>query len=404
MRRMLPRRRPLLVTAVSVFLVAATVALQVPASDASPNAVRDEHSTSPGWLNLIHMNQIQTINTHNSYKRETSLVEQQAHDQIRNSPGNYANNVGYSHASLAAQFEDQNVRGIEIDLYGDPEGGLYAEPLLRRKLGLGPLPDPAWRRPGIKVMHIPDVDYNTTCVLFTECLRQVKEWSDANPTHVPIFIMLELKRSDSFWVQQGGVVAPAWDEAAMVGIDEEIRSVFDDDEMITPDDVRRPGLTLEQSVTRFGWPSLADSRGQVMFFFNNVGSSSPYSEDAPNLEGRAVFVNGAPGQPNAAYRGRDEVDVLLPEIQNLVAQGYLIRTRSDISLSTVRAGDIGRVQQSLDSGAQVISTDFPVVGMAARYGTDFVARIPGNLPARCNPINAPRQCKDHLLEAEVGRR
>lgn len=110
-------------------------------------------------------------------------------------------------------------------------------------------------------------------------------------------------------------------------------------------------------------------------------------------------MNAVPGEPNAAYRGRDEVDVLQPEIQDLVSRGYMVRTRSDISLSTVRAGDVGRVQQSLDSGAQIISTDFPVVGMAARYGTDFVARLPGNVPARCNPVNAPHRCHDSRLEA-----
>lgn len=347
----------------------------------------------------VRMNQIQTVNTHNSYKRETSRAEQDAHDRLRGDPkDNYAVNLGYSHASLGVQFEDQGVRGIELDLYGDPQGGLYAEPLLRKELGLGPLPDPAWRRPGIKVMHMPDVDYNTTCVAFTECLRQVKVWSHAHPTHVPIFIMLELKQSSSIWVQRGGVQAPPWDQQAMLGIDREIRSVFGDGQMVKPDDVRRRGLTLDQSVTRFGWPTLGNSRGEVMFFFNNVGNSSPYSEGAPNLEGRAVFVNARPGEPNAAYRGRDEVDVLLPEIQDLVRRGYLIRTRSDISLSTVRAGDTGRVKLSLDSGAQIISTDFPSPGMSARYGTDFTAHLPHNTPARCNPVNAPKTCQTNQLE------
>jgi Phosphoinositide phospholipase C, Ca2+-dependent len=72
-----------------------------------------------GWLDRVGMNQIQTINTHNSYKRETSLAEQAAHDQIRNDPANnYAVNIGYRHASLPDQLEDQNVRGIELDRTG----------------------------------------------------------------------------------------------------------------------------------------------------------------------------------------------------------------------------------------------------------------------------------------------
>jgi hypothetical protein len=377
-----------------------------PAISAAPDTADAGPVIPSSMLDNVHMNQIQTIDTHNSYKRETSALEQRTHDAIRNNPNNdYAVGLGYSHASLGAQLEDQNVRGLELDLWRDPQGGLYGDPLVRREAGLGPLPDPAWRQPGIKVLHMPDADYATTCVLFTECLRQIERWSSDNPTHVPIFVMLELKTSDSFWVSRGGAVAPTWnDEQAMVGIDAEIRSVFDDNQLIRPDDVRRPGLTLDQSVTRFGWPSLRESRGKVMFFFNNVGSSSPYSQHAPNLEGRVIFPNAVPGQPNGAYRGRDEVDVLQPEIQDLVRRGYVVRTRSDISLTTVREGNLGRVQQSLDSGAQVISTDFPTVGMSARYGTDFVARLPGDVPARCNPVNAPRRCDDSLLEARAAHR
>jgi hypothetical protein len=346
----------------------------------------------------VRMNQIQTINTHNSYKRETSEAEQNAFDALIQRPDNYDNSLAYSHASLTRQFDDQDVRGIELDLFPDPQGGLYAEPLVRRNLGLGPLPDPAWRQPGIKVMHIADADYNTTCVLLTACLREVKRWSDANAGHVPLFVMLELKQSDRNLVALGGVTAPPWDATRLDELDQEILSVFDRDELVTPDDIRRRGLTLDQSVARYGWPTLDRTRGKVMFFFNNLGSTSPYSEGHPNLEDRVGFVNAPPGEPNAAYRGRDEVLQLFDEIQGLVSRNYIVRTRSDLPLSTVRSGDTTLLEAGLASGAQIISTDFPAVGMAARYGSDFVARLPERLPARCNPVNAPPGCRSDRLE------
>jgi hypothetical protein len=346
----------------------------------------------------VHLNEIQTINTHNSYRRETSRAEQDAYDALIGNPGNYERNLAYSHVSFEQQFELQNVRGIEIDLFPDPAGGLYAEPLVRKRLGLGPLPDPAWRTPGIKVLHIVDADYNTNCPLFVSCLRQVKAWSDAHPDHVPIFFMLELKQSSAALVAAGGVQAPPWDAENLNQIDTEIRSVFGPEDLVTPDDVRKPGLTLDQSVTRYGWPLLDESRGKVLFVFNNVGGSSPYTEGHPNLEGRVVFPNAVPGSPNGGYRGRDEVLELFGEIRDLVARNYLIRTRSDISLSTVRAGDTRLLEHSLDSGAQMISTDFPSPGMSARYGTDFVAQLPGGVPVRCNPVNAPPGCRDDHLE------
>nr|WP_202817981.1 phosphatidylinositol-specific phospholipase C1-like protein [Actinopolymorpha cephalotaxi] len=349
--------------------------------------------------NRVNLNEIQTINTHNSYKRETSPAEQAAYDAIVGTPGAYQNGIGYSHASLADQFEQQNVRGIELDLRPDPDGGLYRYPMVRRDAGLGPLTDPAWSEPGIKVFHIADGDYNTTCVRFVSCLRQVKAWSDAHPEHVPITIMLELKGSDRVFAERGGVVVPPWDATALDAMDGEIRSVFGEDDMVTPDDVRRPGMTLNESVTTVGWPTLEQARGQVMFVFNNVGNTSPYTDNGhPNLEGRIAFVNASPGQPNAAYRGRDEVIQLFDEIQDLVRRGYFVRTRSDYSLTTVREEDFSLIEAALPSGAQVISTDFPAVGMAARYDSDYVAQLPGAVPVRCNPVNAPRTCRDSQLE------
>jgi hypothetical protein len=47
----------------------------------------------------------------------------------------------------------------------------------------------------------------------------------------------------------------------------------------------------------------------------------------------------------------------------------------------------------------MISTDFPQIGMTGRYDSDYVARLPHGLPARCNPVNAPRGCVSDRLEA-----
>ena len=45
--------------------------------------------------------------------------------------------------------------------------------------------------------------------------------------------------------------------------------VFDADELITPDTIRHRGLTLEESVLRHGWPSLAQARGKFVFLMDN---------------------------------------------------------------------------------------------------------------------------------------
>ncbi|MEV0283260.1 MULTISPECIES: phosphatidylinositol-specific phospholipase C1-like protein [unclassified Kribbella] len=347
----------------------------------------------------LRLNQLQMIGSHNSYHRELSPAEQKV--QQAQNPGSV--DLWYSHAAIPAQLEDQNIRTLELDLVPDsPEGGLYTYPLIRKLTGQGPLTDPVMAQPGIKVMHIPDFDYNGTCKSLVVCLQQVKAWSDQNPDHAPITISLELKQSDPKVVAAGGVQSPPWDAANLDKIDAEIRSVFGAKEILTPDDVRKPGLTLEQSVLTKGWPKVDSVRGQVLFYFDNGGAGTIrdlYRAGKPNLEGRAVFTRGPEGQPDAAItQVNDPRGANQAEIQRLVSKGYLIRTRSDEPMATIREKDFSRVGIALASGAQVVTTDFPVAGMAARYDSDFVAKLPGDTPVRCNPVSAPQWCRGNVAE------
>lgn len=365
--------------------------------DPAPSSAETATSASFG-LPRVRMNQVQQIGTHNTYHRELSPAEKQV--QQAQDPG--AANLFYSHASIPAQLEDQNVRALELDLFPDPAGGLYTHPLIRKLTGQGPIADPALAQPGIKVMHIADFDYNTTCRTFVSCLQQVKTWSGARPKHTPIVIQLELKQSDPKIVAAGGVQSPPWNATELAGVDREIRSVFDEQHLLTPDDVRRAGLTLEQSVLQRGWPKLDQARGKVLFFFDNGGPGEirdTYRAGAPNLERRAVFTRGPEGEPDAAVTMvNDPRGANTAEIQRLVSKGYLVRTRSDEPLSTVLTNEVSRVGVALASGAQVISTDFPVAGMAARYDSDFVAQLPGDTAVRCNPVVAPSWCRTGFLE------
>jgi hypothetical protein len=354
-----------------------------------------------GGKQSLRMNEIQVIGTHNSYHRELSKAEVAAHDAVYGGAPIYENFLAYSHASLPNQLARQGMRGLELDLFPDPAGGLYANPLLRQRLAAGPLTDPEWYRPGIKVLHTEDLDYNSTCIRLVTCLSLVRTWSRANPAHVPLLILLELKATDPIAGALGGVPVPPWDGAALDNLDAEIRLVFRPGELITPDDVRRRGPTLEQSVLQRGWPSLRSARGRVMFLMDNDPGpiSAAYTAGRPSLQGRVLFTNSRPGRPDAAFVKRNEpTGANLEQIQALVRAGYVVRTRSDEPLITVLSGDQTRLRSALASGAQVVSTDFPEVGMSARYDRDYIAALPEGGPARCNPVIKPPGCRSRNLE------
>ncbi|CAN5796923.1 phosphatidylinositol-specific phospholipase C1-like protein [soil metagenome] len=346
----------------------------------------------------VRLNEIQVVGTHNSYRVEPPEEEKRI---MRSVDPAGAETLEYGHRLLGDQFAGQKVRQIELDIFADPEGGKYANPLIRTFAGLPPYDQPAMDEPGMKVLHIQDIDYHTTCLTLVACLQAVKAWSDANAGHLPLAILIEAK--DDPILPESGIefVEPVpFDTAQYDAVDAEIRSVFSEGELLTPDDVRGDAATLEEAVLTDGWPTLGESRDQVVFFMDQGGTDrEAYLAGHPNLEGRVMFTNAEPGQPDAAFvKVNDPLGAGGERIPQLVVEGYLVRSRADEPTFQARSGDTTMRDAALASGAQFVSTDYPVPGLTERFGTDYFVEIPGGTVARCNPVNAPPGCVDSELE------
>ncbi len=331
------------------------------------------------------MNQIQLIGTHNSYHSGLAPGEMAV---LRKQNPQAAASLDYKHPKIEAQL-DAGVRQLEFDVYGDASGGLFADPLFLRlaaKEGQAdPLP-PGWaeamKRPGFKVMHANDMDFRSNCVTFVDCLQIVRTWSKANPKHLPVYLQIENKEGI---VREGFAKPEPLTKATMDALDAEIRSVFDESEVVKPDDVRGKHATLEEAVLQAGWPSLDWARGKVMFVLDQEKVTPLYTDGHPSLQGRMMFTNGKPGTPDAAFVKMN--NPASPQIMDLVRKGYLVRTMTDDPAS-VRSGDTKRPQIAIASGAQILSTDYPFDWKAA---SGFHVTLPGE-KVRCNPVNAPKAC------------
>lgn len=306
----------------------------------------------------LRLNQVQTLGTHNSY-----------HVQPTVEPWSLIPQWQYSHDPLETQFQSEGVRQIELDVYVDPAGH--------------------------RVLHLPDVDFGTTCQLYVECLRQVKHWSDAHPDHAPLAILTELNDTNY------GFPTPIfpWNGPAMDQLDNEIRSVFSPREVLTPDDVRGDHATLAEAITTDGWPKLNDVRGQVLFLMDNGGSyRDTYTAGHPTLEHRMIFTNSEIGRPDAAFIKLNNPINDAAAIKAAVAAGYVVRTRADADTFEARDNNTAPRDTALAGGAQWVSTDYEVPGRA--YGQPYFVSIPGGTPARCNPINAPPWCTSRQIESQ----
>jgi hypothetical protein len=348
---------------------------------------------------ILHINQIQVIGTHNSYNMGFAPSEAKYFEQ------HYAkayHGLEYHHQTLTQQL-NAGVRQLELDIVQDPKGGRFGHPKIVELTKEAGLPadtdfDPKheWEKPGFKTLHLGDLNQRSSCVLFTECLREVRTWSKEHKGHVPIFFLIEDKQGKVSQLP-GAVTAEPWTAATWDAMDAEIRSVFKESEIITPDKVRGGAATLEEAVLAGKWPTMKEARGKVVFLLYNRSSAPAYLEGHAMMKGRVLFVNGRPGEPEAGFVEQDKGTA--DEISAVVKKGYLVRTRADFNTDQGRTNDTARKDETLKSGAQMVSTDFPVSEPAPWTG--YSVGLPGGVAARCNPMNAPSGCKDEWVEGKT---
>ena len=321
----------------------------------------------------LRLNQIQMIGTHNSYHVAPTAAEMKFLGMFSKKA---TTAWDYTRRPLNEQLQN-GLRHFELDVFADPEGGLFADS--------DDSPESAMRKPGIKVLHVPKIDSRTVHQTFKGALGAVKKWSDQNPKHLPIMILVELKdRAEN-------PLAPKpvkFDRAQMEDLEKEILAVVKTEKLITPDFVRGKEETLRDAIRKNGWPMLEKCRGKIMFCLDNEGSHrDDYLKGNETLEKRLLFASVGPKHPAAAWMKRNDPVGGFQEIQKLVKSGFMVRTRADANTVEARANDQARANKALASGAHFVSTDFP--DKVPRI-SEYEVRLPKRAVARANPVSAPK--------------
>lgn len=305
----------------------------------------------------VRLNNIQVIGSHNSYKAEMSET---AREFLLTENSKKALDVSYFHDSLTSQL-NLGLRHLELDVLLDPNGGRFAQPYLEElanKALLNGEQRKQHRQAGLKVLHIPDVDVTSHCITFVTCLEQVKAWSNANPNHLPIFIMLNVKESGSHYLPNSPTKVSTFKQQDYQVIDDEIRSVLAN-KLVTPRVLQGTANTLRQAVLKNGWPTLEESLGKFVFFFDgNVKQRALYLQGHPSLQDRTMFTMDEEQGDAAAIFIFNNPQQDIDKIRKLTGQGFIVRTRSDASMSDGILANQARVDTAFNSGAQIISTDF----------------------------------------------
>lgn len=354
--------------------------------DAGPTTTAEP--TAPG----LGLDEVQLLAAHNAYHLEG---EEALLAAITANLPELTPTIEYSHPTLTEQL-DLGVRSMELDVFEDPEGGRYAAPKAVELLGLEPI-DPVMEEPGFKVFHIQEVDYRSTCLTFVLCLEELEAWSTSHPRHLPIVIQIEAKDGEIADPLNLGFVQPIpTTEATFTALEAEILSVLDQDQLVTVGDVQGSHDTVRAAVEAEGWPDIDDLRGRFVFTLDDRSPKRDmYRAIHADTRDRLIFVSAEAPDDDAAFTVVNDPVIDGDRIRELVALGYLVRTRSDADTAEARTGDTTRRDAAFASGAQIISTDYERED--PRF-PGFVVALPGQGgAARCNPVSAP-DCDASALE------
>ncbi|MFT7578618.1 MAG: hypothetical protein ACI9MR_000276 [Myxococcota bacterium] len=314
-------------------------------SDVEPDPDTAPDTSIVGTLDdILRLNHLQLMGTHNSYHQRGEVVIHPTHD--------------YSHLSLSAQL-DLGVRAFEIDIH-NPESLVEAD--------------------DYAVYHITVLDPGSSCLSLKACLGAVVAWSDANPFHVPIAIWIEPKGD------AGGFAIED-----LPRLDTVIAGVVPEGKRITPASVQGARASLREALTLDGWPTLADSRGKIIFaLLDTEAPRDVYTESLTKVMERLVFVGAKASEFNEDWAG-------VAKINNpgdaAIADAHAANILVASNICTAGEEDDVPCREATAAaeanGSQWLKTDYPEA-----EGNPYSF----TLAPSCNPVTAPTECIDGAVE------
>jgi len=290
----------------------------------------------------VKLNEVQFLATHNSYKRPLSPAARLAMNAVGLPLGLTAvkDEFDYGHEPLTSQL-DRGIRSLEFDIERGGEG--------------------------FRVGHIGVLDINSNCPDFLLACEELRMWSEANPDHLPITLLLESKSA----ILTGGALYRPFDTQDLMLLESLIEQAFGG-MLLTPGEALRDYENFAALRRADDWPPLRDLLGKILVIYHySEGTTGEYIALDPSLRTQKMF-------PSLWYPVLSEVDTeyasfvlcnepldYAGEIAAFTAENLLVRTRLDMHNYP------GREQSyalGADSGALLLSTDYPPRGGAGEDG------------------------------------
>lgn len=297
----------------------------------------DEASFFNGDLNAeleagIKFNELAFIGTHNSYQKQSAPVMNKLYSQLSELTFGFikANQGEFENQTLTQQF-NCGIRNLEIDIETFERNGEIS----------------------FTCIHTPNLDMGTTCYDFELALKEIVMWSDNNPDHLPITVIIEPKQ----------IFLPLED---MEFFNMDYVKEFEDmlrktlgDKLFTPSDMLRDYSSFGEMRAADDWCEVKNMLGKVLILLHDTGVTEDYIDLDPSIRSQAMFPMLRPADIDrdcASFliiNNPEKIDDCKVDVLN--AANFIVRTRPD----EFNKINVKRLQTAIYSGAQIISTDYP---------------------------------------------
>lgn len=282
------------------------------------------------YADEIPYNDVRFLATHNSYKGKENKYSRVINGILASITDNGWESFAYYFDTLTEQL-NSGLRSIELDAYARKDGTFEGS-------------------------HHPIMDKSGHAYEISLALEELAMWSDNNPDHLPITVLLEPKL---WYIPLGG---HDFKEQDYVNLDRLLREKLGD-RLCKPVDILGDYADFQAMREDDGWPSLGQLRGKFLIMLHPNGKMPKYFKLHPDMRDAAMFP---------AY---DRRDVKLSDeqlrhtcfaisnfpltdselIADYASRNYIVRTRlglyPDFEQDCIEAG--------MNSQANILSTDFP---------------------------------------------
>ncbi len=288
----------------------------------------------------VKFNEVQFLSTHNSYQITSTEEYRNFFEAISDLTFGLVKSetAEFNMDSLTEQLE-VGIRGLEIDIETvDEEGNV-----------------------SFIVTHNSVMDNTSSCYDFEKALEEIKMWSDNNPGHLPVTVIIEPKK---------GVVPvnnmKNYSLKYAVTTDELIRKVMGET-LLTPEEMMGDYESFKQMRENDGWLPLEKTMGKVLFLLHDTTVTSDYINQDKTIKSQAMFPMMRYADRKKDYASfiidNNPKDALSHEGESIDKYNLIVRIRPD---SFPDFSDEKYEKANLCK-AQIVSTDFPPTMGESKY-------------------------------------